>query len=132
MKVELLYPDRSLLNSRQVPLVKNIFFTSSEVFAGPENDGKTFTVKATYAGGSATSNFKYLGSGTQHSSQEKQDLKYSAKLSMSATINGRKVMILSLKNPKGSDATIYGTNIKIDKGSIKSAVDTAGWKAKID
>lgn len=52
---------------------------------------------------------------------------------MSATINGRKVMILSsLKNPKGSNPTIYGANIKIDNGSIKSAVGTAGWKAKID
>lgn len=130
--IELLYPDGNILNSFQVPLIKNSYFASFDIVASSELDGKTFTVRATYAGSSTTASLKYLGSGTPQPAKQDVKKQYNAKLSMSASLNDQKVLILSLKNPKGGNAAVYGMNVKVDKGSIKSAAGTAGWKAKVD
>ncbi|WP_337863681.1 FxLYD domain-containing protein [Nitrososphaera sp.] len=145
--VEFLYPDGRLLNSIEVPLNRvRVFEGRYDIYAGPEYEGKEFTVRATYAGGAGTVTFAYVGKAAAGAvvappapavqpppaAGGEGEKSYSAKLGMIATMSEKtKAITLSLKNPNGSDAPVYGLEVKIDKVKISSAAGPTGWKAKI-
>jgi hypothetical protein len=138
--IEILYPG-GVLYDRKTVLVGKVgdeeeksFERSYQFFSTPDMEGKTFTVRGSYVSSSATSSFAYAGQlageATRQPSVEKQ---LDANLKLSASLGEKsKIMMLSLKNPKGSKAKAYELHLSLPAGIINSASVPKGWQADID
>lgn len=129
--IEFLYPDGSVFSNLQAPLRNaGVFLASYIISPGAGYDNKAFTVRATYAGSNSTASFVYLGPTSAPAQPAPAEKTYSARLAMSATVSEKtKVVTMSLKNPRPTDAQVYSLVVQIE---AKSATGPSGWKAEID
>ena len=138
--IEILYPG-GVLYDRKTVLVGKVgteeeksFERSYQFFSTSDMEGKTFTVRATYVSSSATSSFAYAGQlAAEAARQPDAEKQLDANLKLSASLGEKsKIMMLSLKNPKGSKAKAYELHLSLPAGMIKSASAPKGWQADVD
>jgi len=140
--IEILYPG-GVLYDRKTALVGMVGMVGNEdeksyeysyqFFSTPDMEDKTFTVRASYVSSSATSTFLYAGHQTEAARQQGAEKQRDANLKLTVSLGEKtKIMMLSLKNPKGSKAKAYELHLSLPAGMIKSASVPKGWQADIE
>ena len=96
-------------------------------------EDKTFTVGASYFPSSATYSFVYACHQAEAARQQGAEKQRNANLKLLVSLGEKtKIMMLSLKNPKGSKTKAYELHLSLPGGILKSASVPKGWQTDID